>query len=229
MNILDLVIIAIILMSGIKAYRKGFIYTIFKALSNVLAIIIAYVSYKPINTILRGTPLYEWLKNLTMDRIFTEQVPTGLSQQAQLISELKLPIPHSIQDNLMRNNNPEVYRLLGVENFKEYIGGYIANFYLSIFAFIILYFVVKSILYILGGGLQIISNLPIIRFADQWAGFGIGIIKGFIGVWIGIIVVVFLIGIPRFQRLLILLSESIVGKWFYENNFILDMIDQLFV
>lgn len=229
MNTLDWMIIAVIAISAIAAYYKGFLYTTFKMLSTIIAIYIAYIGYKPINSILRKTFLYSWLQQVATNHVNGIQEIIGLNEQTKLIDHLNLPIPSSVKEGIIRNNNPEIYKLLGVDNFKEYIGGYIANFYLSIIAFIILWCVVKAILYLIGESIHILAKLPIISFADKWLGLFVGFIKGVVGIWIATIILAFLIGFPKFQTLSVLISESTLGKWFYENNLILDIIDQLFI
>lgn len=229
MNTLDWIIIAVIAISAIAAYFRGFLYTTFKTLSTILSLYLSYIGYKSVNSILRETFLYDWLQKVAVSNVNGIQEAMGLNEQTKLIDALSLPIPSGIKEGLVRNNNPEIYQLLGADNFKEYIGGYIANFYLSIIAFIILLCVVKAVLYLIGESIQVLAKLPIINFADRWLGLGIGFIKGVMGVWIGTIVMAFLVGLPKFQGLAVLLSESTIGKWFYENNLILDIIDQLFI
>jgi len=229
MNILDLIVIAIIVISGVRAYYRGFLCTVFQTLSTIIALVLSYMIYKPINVILRKTFLYGWLQKAAMGQIFNQENPTGLQGQTQLINTIKLPIPNNIKENLIRNNNPEVYKLLGVDSFQEYIGGYIANFLLNIIAFIIVWCLVKAILYVADETLQIITMLPVIKFADRWLGLGFGFIKGAIGVWIATIVVAILIVLPKFQQVGVLLSDSSIARWFYENNIVLEIIDQLFV
>lgn len=229
MNTLDWIIIAVIAISAIAAYLRGFLYTIFQMLSTIVAIYLSYRWYQSINSILRKTVLYNWLQQVAISNVDGIQGAMGLNEQTKLIERLNLPVPGGIKEGLIRNNNPEIYKLLGADNFKEYIGGYIANFYLSIIAFVVLLCVVKAVLYLIGQSVQLLAKLPIISFADKWLGLGLGLIKGFVGIWIGTIVVAFLVGFPKFQTLSVLLSESTLGKWFYENNMILDIIDQLFV
>lgn len=229
MNTLDWIVIAIIAISAIIAYYKGFLYTVFQTISTMLALYLSYMGYKPLNSMLRKTFLYDWLQKLAISNVDGLHNVMGLSEQAELISGLQLPIPSNIKENLIRHNNPEIYQLLGAHDFKEYVAGYISNFYLSIIAFIILLSIIKVIMHILGESIHIISKLPIIRFADKWLGLGVGIIKGCIWIWISTIVLAFLIVLPRFKALTALLSESILAKWFYENNLILEIIDQLFI
>lgn len=229
MNELDGVIIGLIFISAIVAYYKGFLYTMFQTLSTAVALYLSYRWYKPIKGILRGTFLNTWLQKLALSNVEGLQNAMGLNEQTQLINHLRLPIPNMIKENLIHHNNPEIYKLLGVENFKDYVGVYIANFYLSIIAFVILLGVIKAVIYIGGESIQIVAKLPIIRCADRWIGLGIGFIKGVIGIWIGTILLAFLIALPKCQTLSVLLGESVLGKWFYENNLILQIIDQLFV
>lgn len=229
MNTLDWIIIAVIAISAITAYYMGFLYTTFKMLSTVFAAYLAYIGYKPINSILRKTFLYNWLQEVAVSNVAGLQNAMGLNEQTKLINSLSLPIPSGIKEGLVRNNNPEIYKLLGADDFKAYMGGYIANFYLSIIAFILLLLAIKAVLYLVGESIRIVARLPIINFADKWLGLGIGLIKGFLAIWIGTIVMAFLIGLPKFRILGTLLVESTLAKWFYENNLILEIMDQLFI
>ena len=181
MNILDGVVIGIIVFSGVRAYYKGFLYTGFQTLSTLIALVLSYVVYKPINVILRKTFIYGWLQKTAVGQLTNGQEAIGLQAQTKLINTAQLPIPENIKEHLIRQNNPEVYKLLGVDSFTEYVGGYIANFLLNMIAFIIVWCVVKAVLYILGESIQIIAKLPIINFADKWLGLGLGIIKGVLG------------------------------------------------
>lgn len=229
MNTIDLIIIAVIIISGVTAYYKGFLYTIFKTLSTLLSLYLSYKWYQPINTILKGTPLYGWLQKLAISNVAGLQGAIGLNEQTQLINSLKLPVPEGVKEGLVYNNNPEIYRLLGVDTFTEYVAGYIANFYLSIIAFILLLAVIKSIMYIIGGSIRGLSRMPVISFFDRWLGLSVGLFKGVIGVWIATIIMAVMVVFPGFNNLAILLSQSTLAKWFYENNLILDIIDQIFV
>lgn len=229
MNILDWIVIAIIVFNGVRAYYKGFLYTGFQTLSTLAALVLSYMIYKPVNVILRKTFVYGWLQSTTMEQLANGQEAIGLQAQTQLINTLQLPIPDNIKEHLIRQNNPEVYKLLGVDSFAEYVGGYIANFLLNIIAFIIVWCVVKAVLYIIGESIQIIAKLPIINFADKWLGLGLGVIKGVLGIWIATIVIAIFIPLPKFQEVAILLNESTIAKWFYENNVVLALIDQLFI
>ncbi|HHX62665.1 MAG TPA: CvpA family protein [Epulopiscium sp.] len=229
MNTLDWIIIAVIGISAITAYYRGFLYTTFRMLSTIIAIYLSYIGYRPINSMLRKTFLYDGLQKVAISNVKGLQAVMGLNEQTKLINSLNLAIPNSIKEGLIQNNNPEIYKLLGVDNFEAYIGGYIANFYLSIIAFILLWCVVKAILHLIGESIHILTKLPLIRFADRWMGFIVGLVKGILGIWIGTVILAFLIGLPKFQALSVLLSQSILGQWFYENNLILDIIDQLFI
>lgn len=229
MNILDLMIIAVIGISAIAAYYRGFLYTIFKTLSTIVSIYLSYIGYKPINSMLRKTFLYEWLQKIAISNVSGLQGAMGLSEQTQLINTLNLSIPSGIQENLIHHNNPEIYNLLGANDFKAYVGGYIANFYLSIIAFMLLFFVIKAAIYLLSGGVKFVARLPIISFFDKWLGLGVGMIKGIISIWIGTIILTLLIVMPQFNHLSIILSQSTLAQWFYENNLILDIIDQVFL
>ena len=229
MNLLDGIIIAVIALSAITAYYRGFLYTTFKVLSTIIAIYLSSIWHQPINSILSKTFLYDLLQKIAMSNVEGIQNLMGLSEQTRFIDNTNMLVPETVKEGLIRNNNPEIYKMLGADNFNEYIGGYIADFYLNIIAFIILLALIKAVLSLIGESIRLLSKLPIIGFADRWLGLVVGIIRAFIGIWISAIVMTFLIGIPRLHGLSEQLSQSNLGMWFYENNLILDIINQLFI
>lgn len=229
MNLLDGIIIAVIALSAITAYYRGFLYTTFKVLSTIIAIYLSNIWHQPINSILSKTFLYDLLQKIAMSNVEGIQNLMGLSEQTRFIDNTNMLVPETVKEGLIRNNNPEIYKMLGADSFNEYIGGYIADFYLNIIAFIILLALIKAALNLIGESIRLLSKLPIIGFADRWLGLVVGIIRAFIGIWISAIVMTFLIGIPRLHGLSEQLSQSNLGMWFYENNLILDIINQLFI
>lgn len=228
MNLLDGIIMAVIAISTITAYYKGFLYTAYRLISTVMSIYLSNLWYRPIKDILGKTFLYGSLQQLAMRNVGEIKNVMGLNEQTRFIDNTNMAIPGIIKDGLIRNNNPEIYKLLGANNFEEYMGGYIANFYLSIITFIILLAIIKAVLSLVGGSIHMLSKLPVIGFADRLIGLVVGAIRGFIIIWISSLLTALLVAIPKFHGLSGQLSQSILGKWFYENNMLLDIINQLF-
>lgn len=54
-----------------------------------------------------------------------ESIEPSRNQQIELIEEMALP--QSIRDALLENNNSEIYSVLGVDKFQDYVAGYIAG------------------------------------------------------------------------------------------------------
>ena len=76
----------------------------------------------------------------------------------------------NIKEALIANNNGEVYRLLGVERFAQYVGAYVANIILSWLSSAILFILVFVGLQLLVRWLDILARLPIIYGLNKIAG-----------------------------------------------------------
>ncbi len=101
--------------------------------------------------------------------------------QRTIIEQLNLP--DSIKEALLENNNSEIYRLLGVDTFLEYIGVYLANMVLNLIASILIFLLVYIGLKLLTNTLDLVARLPILCGINQIAGALIGLLSGLLWLW----------------------------------------------
>ncbi|MEF9958811.1 MAG: CvpA family protein [Niameybacter sp.] len=223
---LDLVIIVIILITALIAAKVGLIRTLYQVFSSILALVLAFFVYPIIETILKLTPLYttiqEGVKNL-----LPEMGNVGLQAQAQLIRENFKWMPEFMTNQLIENNNPEIYNLLGVSTLVEYIVTFVANTCMMAIAVVICFIVIKVGLTLAVGVLDLVAKLPILKTANTWGGFIVGIIKGMLIIWIICLVIPFLIMIPQFAGLEMLVEESYLMTLFYNHNILLEALVNL--
>ena len=72
---------------------------------------------------------------------------TGLPS-AQRMSIERLNLPQSVKDVLLENNNSEIYKILGVDQFAEYVSMYLADMLINAIASILLFIAVLSLIHI---------------------------------------------------------------------------------
>lgn len=221
---LDLIVIAIIIVSGIVGIKLGFIRTVYQLISSLLALGLAIMVYPIIVTILKLTPLYENIKNWVQQLMPSFEMNMGLQAQGTAIQEVTKWLPEFITDKIVANNNPEIYELLGVTKFIDYIVVSLANLCIAGIAIILAWILIKIVLSIGVGILDLVSKLPLIKTANQLAGGVVGVIKGVFIVWLGCLVVPFLILIPNLSQLEYMINQSIITKILYEQNIILQVI-----
>ena len=67
--LLDLIVIAILGLCIFKGYRSGFVRTCFSAASYIISIILSFVLYPVVATILKSTPLYDFLVDVVGENL----------------------------------------------------------------------------------------------------------------------------------------------------------------
>lgn len=107
------------------------------------------------------------------------QLPAG---QRLLIEHLNLPEP--MKEVLIENNNNEVYRLLGVDAFMDYIGAYLTNMVLNVVCSIVLFLVVYIGIRLIMRWLDLLARLPILSGMNQIAGALLGGVQGLLVIWV---------------------------------------------
>ncbi|MGL4345242.1 MAG: hypothetical protein ACRCTE_08600 [Cellulosilyticaceae bacterium] len=226
---LDLIVgLSIIIGIAIGA-KKGFVRVAYEMVSSILALVLAFVIYTPIKAILAMTPLYTAIYTWNMEKVGEIVVIQSIQSQAKAIQEATAWLPQFIGEKLIQNNNSEVYRLMGVTNLSEYISSYITDLCLSVIAILVVWIVVKIILSIGFGALDLIAKLPIIRTANKGLGAVAGSIKALLLTWIICLLVPVLVLIPAFAGLQQLLDASMLTKWLYQNNIILQYMSSLLI
>lgn len=223
---IDFIVVAIIFITACIAAKVGFIRTVYQLLSSVISLVLAFFIYPIIEQMLKLTPLYEGIKTWIRE-ILPEVGNVGLQAQANIIEDTLKWMPNLITDQIIKNNNPEIYQLLGVSNLIEYIVTSVANLCIMGIAIVICFVVIKIGLTVGINILDLVAKLPILKTANKWAGFVLGLIKGVFIIWLICLIIPFLIMIPQFSELKSLIEQSFLMELFYNHNFILQIITSL--
>lgn len=139
-------------------------------------------------------------------------------KQQEKISELELP--PQIRDVLSEENREEVWQLLGVDQFKDYLGSYISGIFFRIFCYLICFFVIRILLQLLLVFLEIFSRLPIVHGLNQIAGALIGFLQGLAYIWIVLMFISISVGTDWGVRMLGLIAGSRILLFLYRYNFL---------
>ena len=83
--------------------------------------------------------------------------------QRMAIEELKLP--QSVKDVLLENNNSEFYRLLGVDQFGEYISTCLSDMLINTLGSVLVFAASYIVIHLVIRWLNLLSRLPIIRLS----------------------------------------------------------------
>lgn len=103
---------------------------------------------------------------------------------AQRSSIEQLDLPQAVKDLLLENNNSEIYKILGVSQFPEYVSTYLADMLINAIASIILFIAVFALIHLAVRWLDLIARLPILYGLNHIAGALLGLAQGLVFLWV---------------------------------------------
>ncbi len=165
-----------------------------------------------------NTQLHTWIAENMAESLGLEETAQMPAEQRMMIEGLDLP--DDIKELLLENNNNQVYEILGVEAFTEYIGNYLANMVLNLIGFVVLFFVVYIMIRLVMKALDLMAKLPILSGLNQIAGAFLGGIQGLFFLWIASLVITACSGM---QWAMNLITQIEASKWLsilYHYNFV---------
>ena len=199
MNIVvDLIIVAIILLSTFLAYKKGIITLAIQLVAVVIAIVLTLILYKPVsNVIINVTGIDETIQNAILEE--ANNIMTNGEEGSNQVVE-------SIQNNML----PETARTISINIIEGAI-------------ILILYIVIRIILRFVTALANLVSKLPILNQLNQLGGIIYGILRGILIVYIILLLVNLSGEIEPQNQVYTAVEGSYIGKVMNENN-ILDIL-----
>ena len=154
--------------------------------------------------------------------VIPEEVETSREVQISLIENAEMP--EVFRRLLLENNNNEIYQVLGVSTFSEYVVKYLAKLFTDIASFLVtllaVTIIVRTIIYILG----IISDLPLIGGVNRLVGAVLGLGTGLIVVWLFFIVITFIYDNKISQMCMQDIAANEILTELYNKNILMNFI-----
>ena len=153
-------------------HYKGLIRRAVSAVAMIITLVAANVAMPYVTDWLKNdTPVYEAMKDkmaesIGIDIVMEEMGLTGkIPKEDEWTIIEKLPVPEQMKRLLTENNNTEVYKQIGVQYFRDYVAGYLADMVLKAAVFLIMflggYILLFMILSFFGGVLGSVSTLDV--------------------------------------------------------------------
>ena len=223
MNWLLVVVLVILIGNALVGMKVGIIKTIFSLCSLIVSLVLTVWISPVVNDFMRGNEaFYSNITERVEKMLPFEEEEAKVSEQVSIIE--KLPLPQSIRDSLIENNNTEVYKALSINSFKDYVSNYLTGIIINALAFIVTFVIILIALWALSLALNIISKLPLLNQINKTAGLLAGLLHGFIIVWLFFILLTVFGGTEFGQKALQMIGESQVLSIIYNNNFLLRFI-----
>lgn len=228
-NWLEIVISIFIIGMILYGHYRGFFRLAVSASAIILTIIAVNIAMPYVTQFLRGnTPIVETISNVIKSAIMEEMNVTdneAPSQQRSIIEQLELP--EQLKFSLLENNNNEVYQMLGVERFSDYICHYISNIIINAAGVLLIYLICFILIRIVAKWLDIISRLPILSGLNKIAGAILGGVQAVLLVWVFFVIITIMSGTPFARMMLNQISNSLYLHYLYNHNIFITITTSL--
>ncbi|NLP46655.1 MAG: CvpA family protein [Epulopiscium sp.] len=229
MNWMDIVVLIICFLNGLKVYKRGFVASLIQVSFYGVGFFVAYRIYPTISRFLReATELFSWLKMKWTPVIKIESTIEQYTLQAQQNIIRNLPLPQILKVRLIENNNSEIYKILNVEGLDDYIAGYLANMLLNIISIILVVMIIFAGLQIVIKTTDILTQLPGIHFLNKTGGLILGLSLGVVKIWIMYSLLLLFYAHPKVAIIQQAIDQSLVARYLYEKNMLLSLLSKVF-
>lgn len=224
--IIDGIVILTVLLLVFMGYRKGFLFAAFSFLPMLCAFIGVKIFTVPVANTIKNTVLYEKLivgigEKIAVDATFSERW-----MEPDLLSYLDMP--DFLKEILTNAGVDSVSGFLDMEGISLFLAESIADVCVFIFSGILVYFVILIAGKLLLHFLDFMANLPVLSFFNQLFGAAIGGVQGLLWIWIAGIVLALQECSGSMQAVFVALEQTKIATIVYENNFLLQMLLQIF-
>ncbi len=216
--IIDAIVIGILILCIAIGYRKGLTGSLLKIISFVLALVIAFVLFKPVSTfIIDKTDWDENLEQGIRDTILSSD------KQEELISQEENKNMPEVMINYI-NKTVEEAGNEAKEAVADATARQVAIMIINSGVWFALFLVSRIVLIFVRGLANIITNLPIIKQFDKIGGIIYGLVEAFIIIYGILAVLSFASPVVSGTGILEAVQKSFIGSVMYNNNLLLKLI-----
>lgn len=214
--IIDLIVLGLILICVFFGYRKGLTKCVIKILSFVIALVVAFVLFKPVsNFVIDNTTLDDNIRNS-----IAQVVQDDVSETGEVKEESNLPQAMVDYINEEIANTVEQTKETIVNTVADQISKIAVNACVAIGLFII----ARIALMFVSALSSLITDLPIIKQVDKTGGIIYGLVEALLILFIIFAIISFISPMIENSGLIVAINKSILGSVLYNNNLLLNII-----
>ena len=239
MNWLFYVILGFILMSIFVGARKGFFKMAISMVFLILVLILASLLNPYVAKFLREkTSVYETIneksKAVVMSYLEKDELSQDDMAEADISSTMQnsilesLPLPQTFKNNLISNNKTDIYELLGVNKFVDYLASYVAYSVTNGIAFLLSFALAIILIRVIMYAINILTSLPGIGFINSVGGMVLGGAQAILWIWVFFVVVTVLYNTTFGETLMSAIEGDAFLSFLYDKNVFLPVVMRVF-
>lgn len=228
MNTISIIIGIVFLICVISGLWQGLFRVLVSVAGLIVSIVIAvYVAPYVSSSLEKNTQLDERLAQYISEKMQFSEAGEETSKGIQVAIIEGLPLPETMKDNILNNNNAEMYDVLNATGVYDYIAKSIAMVILNAVVFLALVLICRIFFFFLGRAAKGLSKLPILRSIDKVGGGALGAMKGLILIWIFFLILSVTSTMEWSQSLIEEINATPILKMLYDNNALVDIVGDL--
>lgn len=220
--IFDFVAVIIIVFSIFYFSKKGFINSSYKIASIILTVVLMLLFGEPIGEFIGTSPVGEWIRehieisveekiDLSEENIEAEESKKGLG-----ILGLPSFYKSVVEDSAQKLNDAKNELVFDISK-------NISKSVINILSLILLYILIRVVLFVLFKMLNAFFKLPVLRSFNKLLGAVTGLLNGLFIIYILCAVLMWVIQSDETQKIHTAVEQTVVTQYFYNNNVLLEL------
>lgn len=233
MNLLDLALILVIVVSVLLGAYRGFVVSALKTASFFVSWILAYLLHPLLSWMLGGQGMMQMLINYT-EGAAKLKFDTPLQMVTTPIAQLDAPTLNGLVNdsslvspfgNLVKSNMAsQAFASRGLTTVGEYFNYTVANATLNILTFLLLFLVFRFICGVVINATDATHKFPVLRHNDVLAGALTGLLRGVFACYVIMALAPIVLSVLNVAMVTDYVVSAPLGGFFYKSNFILLLI-----
>ena len=217
--VIDLIIVGILVLCIALGYRRGLAGAVLKIISFALALIIAFVLFKPVSNII--------IDNTNWDESLTQGIREAIvsepdEENAEEENAENQGMPTVIMEYI--NETVEEAGDSAKETVADATAENVAIIIINAGVWIALFIIAKIALFFVKGIASLITKLPIIKQFDKLGGIIYGILEAIVVIYIILAIISFASPLLSNSGIIEAIQKSFIGSMMYNNNLLLKII-----
>lgn len=228
MNTVCIVIGILFLVCVLAGWAQGLLRVVVSLAGLVASLVIATYAAPHVSGYLEEkTQIDEQIADHIVEELQFSDAGQEATKGIQVALIRDLPLPEALKDNILDNNNSEMYQALEVSGVYDYIAKSIAVVILNAAVFLLFTFICRVFFFFLGKSVGSLTKLPIVRSIDKIGGGLLGVMRGVILIWIFFLILSITSTFEWSQEMIVQIQQFMPLKLLYDNNMLLDIVGDL--
>lgn len=223
-NLMDVILLAVVLISAFVGYKAGFVKTAIGLLSFFVALGLALLFYKPLAIILtEKTTIDDWIVDKIVNFEYKPEdeqkiieAETEEEKRENTIEGVLSQFPVSLSEKIEIEEKKR--------DVKQELASKVSEHFMNLMSLIVIYVVVRVTLLVAEIVLNGMMQIPILKQINEILGLSFGAIIGFVEMYIAFAIIALVSSITDISFIVTAIRSSMIASIMFDYNLILKIL-----